>query len=182
MICNNKYYKESIFMFFIKMIGKIPVKVLVVGRGDPAPYRRIANQIGCGERVVFVGETDNVAQYYGVGDLLVLPTLYDPFSNVCLEALASGIPVITTQENGAAEIIRPGKTGRVISDPANHKELAAAIFPFLSLEKRESFQAETVDSVKHLTIEENTRQTIDVYKRVVLMKKEATLAESKAVP
>ncbi|MBW1820063.1 MAG: glycosyltransferase family 4 protein, partial [Deltaproteobacteria bacterium] len=131
-------------------------------------------------RVLFVGETDNVAQYYGVGDLLVLPTLYDPFSNVCLEALASAIPVVTTQENGAAEIIRPGQTGSVISDPSNCEELAGAISPFLSLEKRASFQAEAAESVKRFTIEENTRRTMDVYQRVVLMKKEVASAESKA--
>jgi len=160
--------------------GKIPVKVLVVGRGDSAPYRHSANQVGCGDRVLFVGETDNVAQYYGVGDLLVLPTLYDPFSNVCLEALASGIPVVTTQENGAAEIIRPGQTGSVISDPSNCEELAGAISPFLSLEKRASFQAEAAESVKRFTIEENTRRTMDVYQRVVLIKKEVASAESKA--
>lgn len=157
---------------------RIPAKLLVVGRGDSAPYQHLANQVDCGDSLLFVGETDQVAQYYGVGDLLALPTLYDPFSNVCLEALASGIPVVTTQENGAAEIIKPGKTGYVMSDPADCGELAGAIAPFLSLEKRESLQAEATDSVRHLTIEENTRQTIDVYQRVLLMKKEAALADS----
>jgi UDP-glucose:(heptosyl)LPS alpha-1,3-glucosyltransferase len=142
----------------------------VVGRGNPFPFRRIAQQIGLGEQLFFVEETDNIFHYYGVGDIVVLPTLYDPFSNVCLEALACGIPVITTKENGASEIIRPGETGIVISGPHNRAELAAGISRFLPHEVRDSVKGKAPRSVQNFTIEENTRRTLEVYQNVLLMK------------
>jgi len=118
--------------------GNEPIIVLVVGRGNPSPFRRIAEKMGCAEQLLFVGETEKIFQYYGVGDISVLPTLYDPFSNVCLEALACGIPVVTTRGNGASEIINPGETGFVVSDPHNHLELAKGISCFLPQEARVS--------------------------------------------
>ena len=148
------------------------LKVLVVGKGNPVPYRKIATQAGCGKQLFFAGETDNIVQFYGVGDILVLPTHYDPFSNVCLEALACGIPVVTTKENGVAEIIKPGETGVVISDPSSREELAAGISRFFFSGVKDSDRMKAVNSVKKFTIEENTRQTLKVYHRVLLMKKQ----------
>lgn len=146
------------------------LRVLVVGKGNPSPYRKIAQQIGFGERLLFLGEVDNIIQLYGMGDILVLPTFYDPFSNVCLEALACGIPVVTTRENGAAEIVESGKTGAVITSPLNREELAGGISFFLPSGMRESVRVKAVNSVKAFTIEENTRQTLEVYRLVLLMK------------
>ena len=66
--------------------------VVVVGRGKPAVYRWLVNRLNLEGRVHFNGPTTRVESYYGAGDLLVLPTLYDPFANVCLEAMACGLP------------------------------------------------------------------------------------------
>ncbi|MBW1679737.1 MAG: glycosyltransferase family 4 protein, partial [Deltaproteobacteria bacterium] len=154
--------------------GRDLIKVLVVGRGNPSSYRRIAAQVGFGERLLFIGESDSIHQLYGVGDILVLPTRYDPFSNVCLEALACGIPVVTTRENGAAEILKPEETGVIISDQSNSRELADGISRFLPLEVRESVRVKAVKSAQSFTIEKNTLQTLEVYQRVLSMKKKAT--------
>lgn len=151
---------------------KEPITVLVLGRGNPFPFRRMAQQIGLGEQLLFVEETDNIFHYYGVGDIVVLPTLYDPFSNVCLEALACGIPVITTRENGASEIIRPGETGIVISAPHNCVELAESISRFLPHEIRDSVRKKAPQSVQNFTLEENTLKTFEAYKQVLGMKKD----------
>ena len=152
--------------------GKEPITVLVVGRGNPFPFRRIAQQIGLGEQLLFVEETDNIFHYYGVGDIVVLPTLYDPFSNVCLEALACGIPVITTRENGASEIIHPGETGVVISAPPNCVELAASISSFLPHKVRDLVRKKAPQSVQNFTLEENTLKTFEAYKEVLGMNKD----------
>jgi UDP-glucose:(heptosyl)LPS alpha-1,3-glucosyltransferase len=130
----------------------------------------MAQQIGLGEQLFFVEETDNIFHYYGVGDILVLPTLYDPFSNVCLEALACGIPVITTRENGASEIIRSGETGVVISDPHNRVGLAAGISSFLSHDVRNAVRGKAPQSVQNFTIEANTLKTFEAYKQVLGIK------------
>ncbi|MBI5212283.1 MAG: glycosyltransferase family 4 protein [Nitrospirae bacterium] len=65
-------------------------------------------------------------------DLFVLPTLYDPFSNATLEAMASGLPVITTKNNGAAELIENGSEGFAAQNLFNARELADKINRSLS--------------------------------------------------
>ncbi len=72
-------------------------------------------KLGKKGRIYYLGKVKEMERLYGAADLLVLPTRYDPFANVVLEALACGLPVLTTPENGAAEIIRDGVTGHIVS-------------------------------------------------------------------
>jgi UDP-glucose:(heptosyl)LPS alpha-1,3-glucosyltransferase len=88
--------------------------LLVAGGDDPAPYRRLAQQLGLENRVRFLGRRSDVDRLHAASDLLVLPTRYDPFANSCLEAMASGLPVATTPTNGAAELIETGRNGLVV--------------------------------------------------------------------
>lgn len=85
--------------------------LVVAGRGDPTPYARLARELGIGHAVRFAGERRDVERLHAAADLFVLPTRYDPFSNACLEAMASGLAVATTPTNGAAELIEPGRSG-----------------------------------------------------------------------
>jgi UDP-glucose:(heptosyl)LPS alpha-1,3-glucosyltransferase len=75
--------------------------------------RRRADAMGLGSRVVFAGPQGEVRSWYGAADCFVLPTLYDPFPNAALEAMASGLPVITSSSCGAAELIVEGDNGFV---------------------------------------------------------------------
>ena len=61
------------------------------------------------------------------GSIFILPTIYDPFSNACLEALDAGLPVITTKANGVSEIIESGRHGTVVDDPRNVEALSDAL-------------------------------------------------------
>jgi UDP-glucose:(heptosyl)LPS alpha-1,3-glucosyltransferase len=88
--------------------------LLVVGRDDPGPWRERARQRGVESRVHFLGERGDVAALHAAADALVLPTRYDAFANACLEAMASGLPVATTPQNGAAELLEPGVSGWVL--------------------------------------------------------------------
>jgi UDP-glucose:(heptosyl)LPS alpha-1,3-glucosyltransferase len=87
--------------------------LLVVGGDDPSRWQAQARERGIASRVHFLGARGDVADLYAAADALVLPTRYDAFANVCLEAMASGIPVATTPANGAAELIEPGVSGWV---------------------------------------------------------------------
>jgi UDP-glucose:(heptosyl)LPS alpha-1,3-glucosyltransferase len=93
------------------------VKLLVVGRDNIRPYRRLAKKMGCGDDVFFTGAVRDLERYYPSADILVHPTFYDACSLVVLEALASGVPVITTKNNGAGGILSNGKEGFVLEDP-----------------------------------------------------------------
>jgi UDP-glucose:(heptosyl)LPS alpha-1,3-glucosyltransferase len=110
---------------------KEDIKLLVVGRDNNVPYQRLATKVGCGGDVVFAGGVSDLARYYPSADILVHPTFYDACSLVVLEALASGLPVITTRYNGAGWIISEGQDGCVLNDPRDVHHLAGKII-FLS--------------------------------------------------
>ena len=93
----------------------IPIKLLVVGRDSPGPFARMCHRLGIEERVEFLGPLARVEEAYAGADLFVLPSLYDPFGFSCLEALACGLPVITSPYAGASEVIEEGKNGTVVS-------------------------------------------------------------------
>jgi glycosyltransferase involved in cell wall biosynthesis len=108
----------------------IEATLTVAGAGRSAPYLSLAERIGVGTAVRFVGPLapDAVADLYRRSDLLVHPTFHDPFPRVVVEALACGCPVITTARCGASEVLTHGSTGFVIEDPSD----AAAIARFAS--------------------------------------------------
>ena len=90
------------------------VHLLVVGADRHSErYARLASGLGVAERVHMMGGRQNVLEYYGCADFFMLPTLYDPFPNAALEALACGLPVITSTKCGAAPIIARGNCGRI---------------------------------------------------------------------
>jgi UDP-glucose:(heptosyl)LPS alpha-1,3-glucosyltransferase len=103
------------------------VKLLVVGRDNNGPYWHLAKKMGCGEDVFFAGGVRDLERYYPSADILVHPTFYDACSLVVLEALASGIPVITTKYNGAGGIISDGQEGFVLEDPTEVETLTEKI-------------------------------------------------------
>ena len=73
----------------------------------------LARSMGLGARVHFPGPQKDVGPWYAAADCFVLPTVYDPFPNVVLEALACGLPVIVSSQCGAAELIENGVNGWV---------------------------------------------------------------------
>jgi UDP-glucose:(heptosyl)LPS alpha-1,3-glucosyltransferase len=99
-------------------------RVVVAGRGDAKGFGRLATFLGVSERVLFLGPRRDIADLYAASDLFVLPTFYDPFSNATIEAMASGLAVVTTRQNGAAELIEDGEEGYVLDEMLSSAELA----------------------------------------------------------
>ncbi|MBI4948858.1 MAG: glycosyltransferase family 4 protein [Deltaproteobacteria bacterium] len=112
------------------------IRLVVIGKGSVSPYLEEAKKLGVSERVVFMGPVEGASRYCLAGDIFVLPTIYEPFSNACLEAMAAGLPVVTTRANGASEILIDGESGGIVEDPDNHEEVAAKIEPFLDKSSR----------------------------------------------
>ncbi|MDR0247951.1 MAG: glycosyltransferase family 4 protein [Burkholderiales bacterium] len=88
---------------------------LVVAGEDKrrARYEALAQELGVMSRVRFLGAVNDVKPVYGAADAFILPTLYDPFPNVCVEALACGLPLLTSTSCGAAEWVTEGQNGWV---------------------------------------------------------------------
>lgn len=87
---------------------------LVVGKDKLSKkYEALATQLGIRERMIFTGGVADTRPFYAASDVFVLPTVYEPFGLVCLEAMAAGLPVITSTAAGAAELVRDGVNGYV---------------------------------------------------------------------
>jgi UDP-glucose:(heptosyl)LPS alpha-1,3-glucosyltransferase len=98
----------------IKAIANTDRHLLVVGKDkDEKRYRALCATLGCANRVHFFGMQTSTLAFYQMADGLLLPTLYDPFPNVILEAMACGLPIITTPTCGGSEFIVQGVNGYV---------------------------------------------------------------------
>lgn len=137
-------------------------QLVVLGKGKTAPYEALAASLGVASQVHFLGHRDQIADYYRAGDALVLPTLYDPFSNSCLEALACGLPVITTKHNGVAEVIEPGVSGCLI--PVDGADLTQATNFLLNLSPDSDRIAA---SVSHLTAANEREALLGIFAEVL---------------
>jgi UDP-glucose:(heptosyl)LPS alpha-1,3-glucosyltransferase len=111
-------------------------RLLVAGRGRPRRYRSLMKKLGISARVIFTGPLSPMEHYYAAADIYVHPTFYDSCSLTVLEALAAGLPAVTTRFNGAAQVIASQEGGMVINDPADAAELAAAVALYADPEKR----------------------------------------------
>jgi len=131
--------------------------LVVAGRGPERAHR--------GPGVVFLGPQRDVRLLLAAVDVFILPTVYDPFSNACLEALAMGRPVITTAANGAAEILREGVTGSVAAEPHDVAALAAAL-RYWAEDGRVAAAAEACRAAAaECSLADNVRRTLDILDR-----------------
>lgn len=98
----------------IQAIANTDRYLIVVGQDkEQKRYHALARSLGCLNRLRFTGVQKNTLPFYQAADALLLPTLYDPFPNVILEAMSCGLPVITSRQCGGAEFITEGENGFV---------------------------------------------------------------------
>ena len=139
----------------LEQLANRKLRLLIAGRGNERPYRsRYAH---------FLGEVADVAALYRAGDIFVLPTVYDPFSNACLEALASGLPVITTRTNGFSEAIEEGVHGSVVDGTPDG--VANAIRDWSAPQRRHSARPLILERAAQFDISRNVDRTLEVLLR-----------------
>ena len=105
-------------------LPQVPGRLLGVSRTDPDEMLTRAAELGVTDRVRVAPATDQIERYFAAADVFVFPTPYDAFGMVISEAMACGLPVVTTATAGAAEIIEHGRTGFIIEDPTDVASLA----------------------------------------------------------
>jgi len=142
------------------------MRLLVAGRGNERLYRTKRLRFWREEPVQFLGEVADLVRLYAAADIFILPTIYDPFSNACLEALACGLPVITTRANGFSEIIEDTVHGSVVDHAGNLIGLRDAIRFWSNPSRRAAARSANVERASQFDISKNVQQTLKVLARV----------------
>ena len=129
-------------------------RLLVAGRG-----RR---SMASGRGVQRLGAVLDLPSLYAAADIFLLPTLYDPFSNACLEALAAGLPVITTRANGFSETIEHGVHGSVVDDPLDPAPIRDALVFWSDAARRSAARPAILERAGLFDIGVNVERTLAV--------------------
>ena len=142
-------------------------KLLVVGNDNIIPYMEVAKRLDVADSIIHVSFTDEIYKYFATANAFVLPTLYEPFGLVITEAMASGIPVITSASAGAAELIDDGKDGLLLSNPKNEEEIAEKINALLEGDIAEKLGKAARKKIEQYTWERTAREMLKVFQEVV---------------
>ncbi len=164
---------------YLHILSRIdaPFTAFVVGKEKHLKqYRRLAETLGVGERIIFTGPRKDVTTFYAASDIFLFPTHYEPFSNVVLEAMSYAIPTFTTRQNGAAEIL-PKEYVMENPDDANVIEKIEAL---LNDENRLTDAKRQARSIaENYSIERNVQETVHIIHRVMhQISSEATTHET----
>lgn len=141
-----------------------PLTLLIVGKGQKIKSKKFNNR----HQILFCGAQREIFKYYAASDIFVFPALYEPFGNVHLEALASGLPIITTKLTGAAEIIKDDVHGYVILTPEDYSLIAEKINLFVkNPEKREMMSLNARKLAEGFSFEIHLKKIFDLYKGII---------------
>jgi glycosyltransferase involved in cell wall biosynthesis len=121
----------STILSAMRQLGRPDLRLLVAGRVSSRRVKELARAAGLAGQVQALGPSDDVGALHAASDLLVLPTQYEAFCLAILEALGSGLPVVTSSVPGAGDAIVSGVNGAVVDDPRSGEELAAVLAPIL---------------------------------------------------
>ncbi len=130
------------------------VRLFVAGRGESRKFRSAQTQ--------FLGVVREMPSLYHASDIFILPTLYDPFSNACLEALAAGKPVITTRANGFSEIVENGRHGTILESAGDVDGISNALQFWSDPAKRAQAQIDNIALAAQFDMSRNVSGTLAV--------------------
>lgn len=173
LMVGNDWHKKGIRVLLDSLAGlrDLPVHLLIVGREDPAPFREMVREKNVEDRVRFLPPRKDVEFYYAAADIYAGPSLEDTFALPPAEAMACGMPVVVSRENGIYEIITNGFDGLILEDPENAAGLAAMLRrlcgdkPF-----RDSLGAHASETAARYTWERNVRELLSIFQETATRK------------
>src|SRR5262245_27207140 len=148
-------------------------RLLVAGSPQSRRFEALARKLGVADRVRFIGYCPDMRNAYFAADFFVHPTFYDPCSHVVPEAMACGLPVITTRYNGASELMHPPREGLLIDDPHDHAKLAGCLVQMLDPARRAGCSQAARRTAQQWTFEHHYRQMLAVFTEAAARKKAA---------
>jgi len=165
---------DLVLQALARVIREAPdVRLIVAGSGAIAEYTRKAARLGIGSRVTFAGQVADMPRLYAAADAFVHPTFHDACSLATSEALASGLPVITTRVNGAADGMQSGREGFVLDDPRDLDGMCAAMTALLSQEHRRALGREARKLAATRSFAANCAAVVAAYAEVLAARDQA---------
>jgi UDP-glucose:(heptosyl)LPS alpha-1,3-glucosyltransferase len=141
------------------------LRLWIAGRDQPEPWQKIATRLGIADQIRFLGPRDDLEIVYGAVDGMVLPTRYDAFANVTLEAAASGLPIVTTNTNGAAEWL--GEAVVQLNDSRDTDALADALRTLSDFERRRRLGERAQQIARSMDWPAHAAALCEEYRRIV---------------
>ena len=141
------------------------VKLLAVGgTGGLKECGALVSELQLERRVFFTGPVyQETRDFFFAADLFIFPTLFDPFGTAALEAMAAGLPVITSRRVGSAELISPGKEGSLVEDPEDRREIAGAVNRIIAEDLGPSMGMAGREAARACTWEEKAKEMMALY-------------------
>lgn len=135
--------------------------LFVIGRDShPGEAKDLATKLGLRERVHFLGERRDVLKFYQAADAAVIPSLYDPFANVTVEALAMGLFTLSSRYNGGAEVLSP-LNGALIEELTDPASVAQALALAMNQPKRQETALQIRESIRHLDFSHQLQRVVE---------------------
>jgi len=141
-------------------------RLVLVGKGKWKRYLDFASKENR-RKITHLEPIDEIEKLYAAADFFILPSIYEPFGNSNLEALASGLPIITSRNCGVAEIITPKKEGIILEEPSDSKAMAKAIDYLMDSKTREPMRQSARLLAEKFTQERNASEMLQIYQELI---------------
>jgi UDP-glucose:(heptosyl)LPS alpha-1,3-glucosyltransferase len=151
----------------LPLLSKKDIKLMILGKDTNEEviekYMLIAEKFGVADKIIYAGFKTDVHRYFAASDIFVFPTLYEPFGLVITEAMASGLPVVTSACAGAAELIEDGVNGLLLKEPRDSKEIAAKLNRLLEDDLGKELGAAARKKAEQYTWERTAKEMLKVF-------------------
>jgi UDP-glucose:(heptosyl)LPS alpha-1,3-glucosyltransferase len=169
-LVGNDWKKKGLVALIeaLGMLKDLPVVLVVAGKDDSTPYQSRLHELGLEGKVKFCPSRADVQWYYAAADVYVGPSLEDTFAQPPAEAMACGLPVITTATNGTAEIMTDGVDGLILQDPNDVAGLAQRIrWLYEHPDERRAIAAQAAVTAANYTWDRNGAEMRAIFARAL---------------
>ena len=169
LVANNwglKGVRETIIS--LEELNDPNVMIMIVGGDKPAPYERLAKTLGVEKQLIFAGRVADPRPHYHASDFFLLPTRSDACSLSTLEAVACALPAISTEQNGACELLTDGIHGFVISSTTDIQSLTQAMQTLADATSRKKMRQACIDLRPALSWQTHVDKILRAYETLSL--------------
>lgn len=184
LMVGNDWAKKGLATLLHCLAGlrNLPIALLVVGHDDRSIFLPLIERLGLQELVGFYPSTADIERFYSAADLYAGPSLEDSFALPPLEAMACGLPVITSVNNGGSQIITEGVDGFVLADPHDVATLSSLVHQlYEDVELRTRIGDNAARTAQSYTWDRNAHDTWDFLTSVSTRKRQAAASQASKV-